>query len=245
MTDETDLPEARHPAHARRAARAVRRWRPLVGIALRRGGRILLSALELLLALIILFEEWGWRSLAELIGRLARWRPFAALEALIIRLPPYAALVVFALPTLVLLPLKFVALLLISGRHVVAAGVLFVAAKIFATALIARLYLLTRPALMRIGWFAAAHDTLTPWKEALVSRVHDSWLWRGGRRCTALVSLFFELQWLRWRPAVLALARRARAAFSGAARGAVGGLALGGRARLHAARRWLGRTMTR
>jgi hypothetical protein len=74
---------------------------------------VLRTALEILLALVIVFEEWGWRPLADLLGRLARWRPWAAVEALIIRLPPYAALVVFALPTLLLLPLKLVALLLI------------------------------------------------------------------------------------------------------------------------------------
>ena len=69
---------------------------------------VLRTALEILLALVIVFEEWGWRPLADLLGRLARWRPWAAVEALIIRLPPYAALVVFTLPTLLLLPLKLV-----------------------------------------------------------------------------------------------------------------------------------------
>ena len=39
------------------------------------------------LALVIVFEEWGWRPLADL-RRLARGRPWAAVEALIIRLPP-------------------------------------------------------------------------------------------------------------------------------------------------------------
>ena len=115
---------------------------------------VLRTALEILLALIIVFEEWGWRPLADLLGRLARWRPWAAVESLIIRLPPYAALVVFALPTLLLLPLKLLALLLIAKGQVILAGLLFVAAKVVATALIARLFMLTQPALMQIGWFA-------------------------------------------------------------------------------------------
>ena len=60
---------------------------------------ILRSILQMLLALIIVFEEWGWQPLADLLGRLARWRPWAAVETAIARLPPYAALIVFALPT--------------------------------------------------------------------------------------------------------------------------------------------------
>src|SRR5882724_10544240 len=103
---------------------------------------VLRTALEILLALIIVFEEWGWRPLADLLGRLARWRPWAAVEAAIIRLPPYAALVVFALPTTLLLPLKFLALVLIAKGQVILAGLLFLAAKVVATALIARLFVL-------------------------------------------------------------------------------------------------------
>ena len=133
---------------------------------------VLKRALEFLLALIIVFEEWGWRPLADLLGRLARWRPWAAVESVIIRLPPYAALVVFALPTVLLLPLKFLALFLVANGQIFLAGLLFVAAKLVATALVARLFMLTQPALMQIGWFASVHDTLMPWKEALVERVH-------------------------------------------------------------------------
>jgi hypothetical protein len=142
---------------------------------------VLLSALEFLLALIIVFEEWGWRPLAEALGWLGRWRPWAMVEGWIVRLPPYLALLVFALPSALLIPLKFLALLLIADGHVVLAGGLFVFAKVLATALIARLFMLTEPALMQIGWFAASYATIKPWKEALVARVHASWAWRMGR----------------------------------------------------------------
>src|SRR5262245_51448127 len=51
--------------------------------------------LQVVLALLILLEEWGWQPLAELLGRLARWRPWARMETAIARLPPYGALLVF------------------------------------------------------------------------------------------------------------------------------------------------------
>jgi membrane-bound ClpP family serine protease len=166
---------------------------------------VLRTALEILLALVIVFEEWGWRPLADLLGRLARWRPWAALEAAVIRLPPYAALVVFALPTLLLLPLKFLALILIAKGQVLLAGLLFVAAKVVATALIARLFMLTQPALMQIGWFASAHDTVMPWKEALTAQVRASWAWRVGRVWKERVKRVVGAAAQRWRPTIEAL----------------------------------------
>jgi len=106
------------------AREARRDLRPLLRAAWDLLRRVLRTALEIALALIILFEEWGWRPLADLLGRLARWRPWAAIESVIMRLPPYAALVVFVLPTTLLLPLKLLALLLIAKGQVIAAGLL-------------------------------------------------------------------------------------------------------------------------
>lgn len=158
------------------------------------------GTLQVLLALIIVFEEWGWRPLADWLGRLARWRPWARIEYAIARLPPYAALLAFALPTLLLLPLKFVALFLIARGQLLLASGLFIAAKVVATALIARLFELTQPALMQIGWFAWAHDTVMPWKEALTERVRSSWPWRVGRLWKERLRRLLAFEWRRLSP---------------------------------------------
>src|SRR5262245_10172380 len=91
----------RSALHAGKAA--ARLAGPLLAGGWRVMRPVLRRALEFLLALVIVFEEWGWQPLAALLGRLARWRPWAAVEAVIIRLPPYVALVVFVLPTVLLL----------------------------------------------------------------------------------------------------------------------------------------------
>jgi hypothetical protein len=154
-------------------------------LLLRKGGRLavrgLRGVLQIVLALLILFEEWGWRPLAAALARLARWRPWAALEQVIARLPPYLALVAFALPSALLLPLKFFALVLIGRGYYLTSVALFILAKAVATALVARLFLLTQPALMRIGWFAWGYNIIMPWKEALIARVRASAVWRTGR----------------------------------------------------------------
>ncbi|HEY7083629.1 MAG TPA: hypothetical protein VH519_02345 [Hyphomicrobiaceae bacterium] len=176
---------------------------------------LLRSAVEVSVALIIVFEEWGWRPLADLLGRLARWRPWAVIEAAITRLPPYAAFIVFVLPTALLLPLKFLALFLIAQGQIFLATLLFIAAKVVATALIARLYILTEPALMQIGWFAWGHDTLMPWKEALTARVRSSWVWREGRLLKQRAKRTIAAEARRWQPTIEALKPRLVAGLEG------------------------------
>jgi hypothetical protein len=168
---------------------------------------VLRTGLQVLLALLIVFEEWGWQQLADLLGRLAKYRPWAALETAIARLPPYAALLVFVLPSALLLPLKFLAVLLVAKGQIALAGALFVAAKLVATALIARLFLLTQPALMQIGWFAWGYDIVMPWKNALVERVHNSRVWRVARLWKERARRLVLRQWWQVRPKV----RRLRA----------------------------------
>lgn len=134
-----------------------------------------------LVALIVVFEEWGWRPLADALGRLARLAPLAALERLIQRLPPYAALAVFGLPSVLLFPLKLLAVYLVAQGYKLTAAALFIGAKVVGTAVVARLFLLTRAQLMTIAWFKRAYDVLMPMKEALTAWVRASAAWRYGR----------------------------------------------------------------
>jgi hypothetical protein len=199
-------------ARALAAARLGVRWTGVALVAFWRAARPALRwTLQVFLALLILLEEWGWRPLAQLLGRLARWRPWARLETAIARLPPYAALVAFVLPTTMLLPLKFLALALIAKGQFLWAGLLFAAAKVVATALVARLFMLTQPALMQIGWFAWAYDRFIPWKDALEEYVRGSYVWRVGRVWKARLKKLAQVQWRLWRPALVRLREAAQA----------------------------------
>ena len=53
-------------------------------------------------------------------------------------------------------------------------------AKIIGTGLVARIFLLTKPALMQIAWLRNAYERFVPWQEALFARVRASWVWRYG-----------------------------------------------------------------
>ena len=133
------------------------------------------------LALLILFEEWGWEPLQRGLAWLGRTLGLAWLENAIRRLPPYPALAVFLLPSLMLLPVKITALWLIGRGHAVLGAAVIVAAKVVGTAVVARLFSLTHDALMRLAWFARLYTRWTMWKDGLLAYVRASWPWRWGR----------------------------------------------------------------
>jgi hypothetical protein len=162
---------------------------------------------QALLALVIVFEEWGWRPLAAALGRLARLAPISRLEALIQRLPPYAALAVFVVPSAALFPLKLLALWLIAQGKTLAAAALFIGAKVAGTAIVARLFMLTQGQLMRIGWFKRLYDVFMPWKEALTTWARQSSAWRMGRLVKARLKARYGPVVKAWRSAAILLAR--------------------------------------
>lgn len=161
--------------------------------------------LQLFAALIVLFEEWGWKPLSQAVAWLARYAPVARIEAWIASLPPYPSLLVFALPTTLLLPLKFVAMWLLANGQMVAATALFFGAKVVSTALVARLFTLTQPSLMRIVWFARAYNWFIPWKDALFAKIRASWIWRYGRMVKSRAKQLTRHAWERIRPMAISL----------------------------------------
>lgn len=143
--------------------------------------RALRRLLQWLLALVVLFEEWGWEPLQRLLARLGRWRWVRSVERWIEGLPPVAALVVFLVPGMALLPVKLAALWFVGRGHALLGLAVIVLAKLLGTALVARLYALTQPALLRIAWFASAHTRWLAWKAEWLAIVRSSWAWRAGR----------------------------------------------------------------
>jgi hypothetical protein len=138
-----------------------------------------------LLALLILFEEWGWEPLARQLAKLGRLPPFAWLERRIAALPPYAALAVFFVPALLLLPIKLLALWLIGKGRTMLGLLVIVGAKVVGTAVVARLFMLTQASLMKLAWFARWYGRWVAWKDALLAQVRASAVWRSARRLKA------------------------------------------------------------
>lgn len=136
------------------------------------------ATLAPILALVLVFEEWGWVPLQRVMARLARLPLWSHIEGLIRRLPPYAALLLFLVPMVTLMPVKLLALYWISHGHPVLGFALVVIAKLAGTAIVARLFSLTQPALMQLPWFARLYGRWIPWKDTLIAQLKASMAWR-------------------------------------------------------------------
>jgi len=111
----------------------------------------------------------AWLAQQDLAQRLRRW---------ITSLPPYPALALFAIPLIVLEPVKPVAAYLAATGHFAAGAALFVGGELLKLVLIERLFLLNKRKLLSIAAFAWCYrhvSALREWLEATA-------VFRGARR---------------------------------------------------------------
>jgi hypothetical protein len=137
-----------------------------------------------LAAAIVFFEQTLIKYLNVGMAAVARWPPIARVEAWLVGLPPYAALCAFVAPSILILPIKFVALWFATmGRYDLALGALVVG-KMLGTAVLARLYRILRPRLMTISWFAKLDTWFFYWRDQAYAFVTSLPAWK---RIAALV----------------------------------------------------------
>jgi hypothetical protein len=133
-------------------------------------------------ALVYLIEEWLWDALKRAMGLLGRAPGLKQLERWVAGLPPAGAAFFFVLPASLALPVKLIALKWIATGRIVAGTAVIIAAKILATALFARIYVLTQPALMRVRWFVALHAGVLRWRVWAYAQIESHPAWRAIRR---------------------------------------------------------------
>lgn len=153
--------------------------------------RILTPPLMFVAALILFAEEVLWEMAKRLMAQLGRLPLIHSLEAAIARLPPYGAAAVFLLPGVLLLPVKIGALWLIAHGYTLTGLQLIIAAKLLGTALVARIFTLTRPALMSLAWFAWAYAWVMAWRARIYGFVKASRAWHSLERWRAGMRAWF------------------------------------------------------
>lgn len=127
-----------------------------------------------LAAIIFLVEEFIWDFTAGFMARLGALRAIHAVEKRIAALPPRWAVLAFLLPGSILIPAKLLGLHAIAQGHWLIGSMTFIMAKIIGMALISRIFNLTRPALLRINWFANLYAKVMFYR----NRIHaylDNW----------------------------------------------------------------------
>ena len=140
------------------------------------------ALLGVVLLPIVLFEEWGWDALLALGARIAAWLRLERLQRRIAALPPYGALAVLLLPSLLLVPLKLLGLWMLTRGLVLQSLLLVVVSKLAGTAVLAQLFTLTKPQLMKIGWFARGYARWTAWKNRWLEWLRATAAWQAARR---------------------------------------------------------------
>jgi hypothetical protein len=131
-----------------------------------------------LAAAIVFFEDVLLHYLGVAMAAFARWPPVARLEAWLKGLPPWAALVVFLAPSTLVLPVKLAAVwFALQGKYVMA-GIAVAVGKVLATALVARLYKVLRPTLLRLPWYLGAETWLFDWRDRIYAFVRALPAWQ-------------------------------------------------------------------
>jgi hypothetical protein len=119
----------------------------------RRISKLLITYPLLILASVaLLLEEALWR-LSAVLALIGKLPVFRSIENWMRGLPPLGALALFGLPAITLAPVKLLALYWLAGGHPVLGIGTILTAKVVGTAIVARLFQLTQPQLLTIGWF--------------------------------------------------------------------------------------------
>lgn len=121
-------------------------------------------------AVLLLVEEALWR-LARIYAVLGKLPVLRQIEQWVTNLGPYPALCLFAVPSIALAPIKLLAFYWLAGGHPVLGVTTIFSAKVLGTAFVARLFQLTKPSLLAIGWVRWAHDKIV----ALRAAAYDVW----------------------------------------------------------------------
>jgi hypothetical protein len=140
--------------------------------------RSLFAPLVYLAALLLLLEDWLWDLGMRLLDRLSSWPVLRRIEAWIRTLGPRAALALFVLPATLLFPVKLLALWAMAQGHALLGLLVIVLAKVAGAAAVARIFLLTRPVLMTIVWFARLLHWFLALKERWIERLRATAAWR-------------------------------------------------------------------
>jgi hypothetical protein len=118
--------------------------------------------LWVILALLLLLEAWLWDHLEPVVARVVNLLPWGKIKIAVARsiedLPPYAALVVFVVPLVVVLPLKFLEVYFIATGNWLATIVVLVLAKLIGLGVTAFVFDATREKLLQIPWFRRMYD---------------------------------------------------------------------------------------
>ena len=143
--------------------------------------RLVRFVLIILAAVWMLFEDWVWDSIVALMRVVGRLKIISRFETFLAGQNPYLLLTLFIFPFLIMIPAKLYGLFLIADGKVIRGVTIFVMAKVTITALITRLFMISKDKLLQIRAFAAFYYWFKDKKEWLYSEVRKLPAWQTAR----------------------------------------------------------------
>ncbi len=143
----------------------------------------------------VLVEFITYDVLRVIILWFAHLLPLRSFEAWARRQGARAALVLFLLPALLLVPVKFLEVWLFLKHYYVSGVLALVGAKLVGTALVAYLFSLTKPSLMTLPRFARFYHWVMVWRQ----RVLDPVLQSHAYQRMLVYRRWLKGRWLAWR----------------------------------------------
>lgn len=114
-----------------------------------------------ILAVFVLVEEWLWDILATIAYWLSVILHLKRFDAWLSSLNPLPALCAFFIPLIIVTPFNLLALFLLAHGAIIQGVILELIIKLVGTLLIARVFRLTKPALLTFTWLSWIYNTVT------------------------------------------------------------------------------------
>jgi hypothetical protein len=91
------------------------------------------------------------------------------------RLGPYQSLLILAIPLAIVEPLKLVALIVVGGGHFIAGVLVMICAYAGSLFITERLFLVLKPKLLTLSWFAVAWHRFVTVRDKLIYWLRRTW----------------------------------------------------------------------
>jgi len=140
--------------------------------------RVVRLILVSLAAIWMLFEDWVWDTIVELMEKVARLRIINRFESFLARQNRYLLLTLFTFPFLIVIPAKLYGLYLIADGKVIRGVTIFIVAEVLITALITRLFIISKDKLLQIKAFVTFYYWFKDKKEWLYSELRKLRAWQ-------------------------------------------------------------------
>ena len=126
---------------------------------------------------------------------LGRMRIFARIHRWIVSLRPYPSLALFAVPVIILEPVKPLAGYFVATGHLLAGAMTFVTGEVLKLTCVERLFQLNRKKLLSIPAFAFGYRQ---WRR-MMDIVESLEVWKASRRLVNRAAHIVRARWLLWK----------------------------------------------